>query len=1287
MATNRYKYLRFFGKKGDPLNLEYDDASDSWSGELYFERVSTSLYENEQVLILEEVRTGYVAGNQLIMDGVVRYTYPILWNNEYFSPPPPFGAAEWQAMWKDDAAKTHIELYTVENQRVVNKQGEVEDAPFIVTAKEVGVEVDQSLPSQQYITLDQWLSHPGNTVVGPPPPAGIKILVKPACAGTPGDFNLDYGIDYLVANDCAFDIDPTDFDPTDFVSTNITNPWTERDLDSRPLKFNVYLTSADEAIYQRSLLLKDASFGPLSYTPNNSAVTFATIDFYGETIGEDERLRLVLENFGRSFDQADAFITREFDIEENLPDWQIINQKRKELMLVNNEIFPYLGSYRGFISAIRFFGYQDLRVKEYWLNVNMASPDYGKYLQQQINGLLLDEQSSPLKHPLVDTKTYRKTAKFGLFYDITKETGDYDQYGIPVTADAFQFSPEEVLVKLFALKERLKRDFLPLDARIVDIVGEGIYFERIGIRNWEDDLKVLPLDVNEEVNFTATPSLGYVRDLRRLRVQRFPGGLTLPVDNFTNTVNPYTGGQQYPPTAVPSLVQAIEDFYTELRTFPFPYTGQKELYSYDEPGVIAGCPVVFHGVLNLFDWDMMRTTWDHIADMTWDNIDFRHFYEIEWIIEKPGPNPYYFSIRGKVADYQDLPHFLPYAGKYKVTMRLYDLYNSYSVKSTEGAVEVLPRELEVAVLTRFRSTDDYTWDGGAKDLTWDDLAASELHFPIEGVSPQDNPVAQALSNWARYRNQDDFLVLDPDGVRREYLLSQHPNVTRLGTRFISWESYHNLTWDDMYHTTIDMTDYHGDFLGGFRIFDPAPGDVVSINDWPGHTFGPIVTLQDAADELNAETDPGIAIFEYVVRFQPLAGNYSISDYAIGTADYSFYNNGGGDNWAFTVNDPASYFTLTAAYIKYHCKLQFWRGGAAAALSTIVGTGPASGTTAGNGAGVYQLTVRYEFSSGLAFTVNRYVAVDVSGNILADVRSDGSLFNSMFHMTIDEFGTLSQTGVSFPFTWQMTDGINTTAQGTPNQLGVHVLSNTTSGSVQLLTAWGAPFTADVSSFDPLFQHDIAVGPGVHFIHAQARTPGSDGWRFVYYSGSVHGDAHSFRQPTWLGYQYDDPYYNFLAMNPTVAPAITFLDMLSQDDTVAGVTDSLTYWENAGYIKTEPPTSLYPLGERRGHLPSWAGSGAFSNEVRIYTGDFTVPLGVTLFFVCNHSEVPGKNDFRWKIVNEVNGKTVIDVKGKGFLIYTFDEPSQYSVYLSLTDTNGNYSETYKRGMVTVEKIGNI
>jgi hypothetical protein len=100
---------------------------------------------------------------------------------------------------------------------------------------------------------------------------------------------------------------------------------------------------------------------------------------------------------------------------------------------------------------------------------------------------------------------------------LNKATENEDIYGIPEVVDAFDFSPEEVLIKLFGLKELLKKEYLPLNARIYDITGEGIYFERIRLDAWADNLHHLVIDIGKHPEFNVYPPVeGYVSDLRRM---------------------------------------------------------------------------------------------------------------------------------------------------------------------------------------------------------------------------------------------------------------------------------------------------------------------------------------------------------------------------------------------------------------------------------------------------------------------------------------------------------------------------------------------------------------------------------------------------------------------------------------------------------------------------------------------------------------------------------------------------------------------------------------------------
>jgi hypothetical protein len=497
---------------------------------------------------------------------------------------------------------------------------------------------------------------------------------------------------------------------------------------------------------------------------------------------------------------------------------------------------------------------------------------------------------------------------------------------------------------------------------------------------------------------------------------------------------------------------------------------------------------------------------------------------------------------------------------------MFDLYNQFSIQIREDFIEVLDRQLEIAGFCRFRNFDDYSWDG-TKD-TWNDLAGSTWHFPIEGMSAADSPIHEKLLNWARYKNQEDMQVFnDTLGIYQDLIASTEPKAQHVGTRNIGAWANMDLPWDELYHSTWDMYDYHGEFLGGFRIFDPGYGDSVQIDDFDPFVFtepSPFVplTLELAAQQLNESTNPGITKFTYVVRFQnPLNVDVYI---------------------------PAS---------------------------DTVTVGPS----------------------------DTYI---VTGNLVID-------------------GTLNNAGTVYV-------GGNLTIQG------VGAFNNT------------GTYINGLPAFNT-------------FIHACAKFPGADGWRFIKYNDEntpgIYGDPYSFRKPTWLETILIDDLAN--AIDSSQTPPVTvdrdlmFLDVpitdLILEDTSPGFMprpDQLEYWELHGYKKTEAPTSQFPYGQRRGHLPSWYGSGAFTNnDLRVFREHFEVPLGVPVFLIHNHSEIPGKTDTRWIVTNEVTGEKVIETKDKPFLIINFIEESLYTIECHVVDSNGDPSSIVRRGFVRASNRKNI
>ena len=465
-----------------------------FKGNIYFEPVSSGLYENEQVFVVQQLNNGGTIEYGIPHTGVTGAT----------------GAtgARWRTRWYND------------------NYGETDVSEIIFTYK-----IEEELEGGDG---------------------------KPLIVSYP---NIVYSVDANASDTLS---------GVGYVSTSSVN--------SSALPINVALNASDIAsnVYERKLIVEDIS-GP-------APQKVIEIDFYGEVVGEDERLKVMTNNLGRAFNQSDSIILRDHDPNEPLPDYLEINEKRKELMLAGEEIFPYMGSYKGLINAIKFFGYQDLRIKEYWLNLEYKSlrlesplqqnkqfldairaqqaggysqsyqisdvldnPNSGKYRLEQTYGpnadgeYVLDISS---EETLLPSRTYKKTSLFGLYYDLNKITGGDSDFGYPEVIDAFQFTQEEVLIKLFALKERLKRDYLPLNARIVDITGEGIYFNVYNTKAWTDVMDRPEIESGFDTDIRVYPDYGFVEDLRNFSTRPLATSIQTPssYDNYYKIDTAVGGG-------------------------------------------------------------------------------------------------------------------------------------------------------------------------------------------------------------------------------------------------------------------------------------------------------------------------------------------------------------------------------------------------------------------------------------------------------------------------------------------------------------------------------------------------------------------------------------------------------------------------------------------------------------------------------------------------------------------------------------------------------------------------
>lgn len=274
------------------------------------------------------------------------------------------------------------------------------------------------------------------------------------------------------------------------------------------IKSNIGFSHEEEGVFERTLEIYDTSL--------DTKYLIAEIVVHGETESEDPRFKTILDNLGQKINAEEEFIFRSSDVNEQLPNVQLLNQKRKEFILEHANIISYIGSYKAVFNALDWLGYNDLKLREYWVNVNDETINYLKYKPVDIPFDAARRGEDITAKEILPSNKFKKTNLFSLTYEINRVSGEVDEFGIPITEDVFMFTNEEVLIKLFALKKYLKDKFLPLNARIVDVNGEGVYFERYSVNSWSDGTKIIDVELTREADFTCEPRNASIIDLRNL---------------------------------------------------------------------------------------------------------------------------------------------------------------------------------------------------------------------------------------------------------------------------------------------------------------------------------------------------------------------------------------------------------------------------------------------------------------------------------------------------------------------------------------------------------------------------------------------------------------------------------------------------------------------------------------------------------------------------------------------------------------------------------------------------
>ena len=276
-------------------------------------------------------------------------------------------------------------------------------------------------------------------------------------------FLFEYDQNYVKTETSALQYtyqDGVDLIPIDKYSENLTLVNSDN---TNCIQLHIGFTSTpkfDESTYSRTL-----------YGLYNGKV-FLEVTFIAESVEEDERLLTLCQNLGYNITNKDSKIFKDYPLDEYYPDYQLLNNKRKEILLEGHNIFPFVGSYKAIVNAIKYFGYDNVGIVEYWKNIeNGKLFKTDKYSINDKEVIRVDGQKITLPN-----KLFKKTNRVSLTYDINRITDRYDEFGLPITEEYFSYTIEEAINKLQLLRKKLDKDFMPGSSHLNDVIGEGDYF-------------------------------------------------------------------------------------------------------------------------------------------------------------------------------------------------------------------------------------------------------------------------------------------------------------------------------------------------------------------------------------------------------------------------------------------------------------------------------------------------------------------------------------------------------------------------------------------------------------------------------------------------------------------------------------------------------------------------------------------------------------------------------------------------------------------------------------------
>lgn len=512
-------------------------------------------------------------------------------------------------------------------------------------------------------------------------------------------------------------------------------------------------------------------------TPTTEPTTECIIqlDLYCEAVGEDERLVKRLADFGEYISDKEEYIFRNSDINEDNPDYKALNLKRKEFLIELHNIKPYLSSYKGIVNILNLFDYPDLNLKEYWLDTTsgrMFTEDVNNYERQQLHS------------SAVYNRHYKKTTFFGLFYQFNVvEEDSYDEDGLPILRDNFLFSNEEIIIKLFGLKQWIKDREIGGISSIIDIVGEWTFFNKYSVNQWTDSYEYEIIDETTKIpTFTVGKSIAYIEDLRPR------------LENWNSC--------RLPRHKKISEKTYLDDYNTcKIGWFGHSQYELDNARGHDEPGIPVGAIIPVTNTTFDLRFKEARVQYRALTntsttyDIRWNNLASFDQYEVEWAIKHVSSQ---WSMSKVTAVTERIVEFtVPYVGYYSITLQLRSYGNQSNRLTKHSIIEVKTREPDF--LCYYRFIDQALQRYGTNALPFKNVHTSwgSVVYDNQKYTVDEAKIKYCTTTLAEYRRL--HALRDPH-VRFDGL--QYKTLNN-----IQWSQYMYHTWENLLYRHVRLSKF------------------------------------------------------------------------------------------------------------------------------------------------------------------------------------------------------------------------------------------------------------------------------------------------------------------------------------------------------------------------------------------------------------------------------------------------------------------------------------------------